>query len=355
MGVSIKKIKTPEIIYSISVVLFIGSQFLPYYIETDFQYWWLLGGYVILFINFFYLGIPAVIAITVPIFLIHQVRKNFNHKKVIGAVLLAIIGCGLIILTSFIIPEFYSSITVSFEPGTVIGIITLFAIFLTSLRLLIFAKINLEAIVSKSIANLSSIYYRLTFKQVASQIGISSGKVQIIIEDMIMNGDLKAQITKDTLIFKNDLPSSLPQTIDIKDTIEEGKGMRVFLSYSTLDTDYFHISDIANMLESYPEIDRVLYWEADSGVNIVEYMERTLKECNVFILFCTENSWNSRAVTDEWQAAFQLRKKDILKIFPVYEDERFIPALLTPLLNVKFPQNSFNEFMTKLYQEILRE
>jgi len=121
-----------------------------------------------------------------------------------------------------------------------------------------------------------------------------------------------------------------------------------------LDSDYFRIAEIAKKLEKYNEIDKVLYWEADSGENIVEYMERTLKECSVFILFCSQNSLNSRAVTDEWQAAFQLRKKDLLKIIPVYEEECHIPALLTPLLNVKFDKDNLDEFTEILFKEILR-
>lgn len=84
-------------------------------------------------------------------------------------------------------------------------------------------------------------------------------------------------------------------------------------------------------------------------------MEKTLKECNVFVLFCSENALNSLAVTDEWQAAFQLRKKGLLKIVPVYEDEDYIPALLTPLLNVKFSKDNFIDFIINLYHEVLRE
>jgi len=129
----------------------------------------------------------------------------------------------------------------------------------------------------------------------------------------------------------------------------------IFLSYSTTDSGHFRMPDIAEALKNYSEIDKILYWEADSGENIVEYMEKTLKECNIFVLFCSQNALNSLAVTDEWQAAFQLRKKGLLKIVPVYEDEKYIPALLTPLLNVKFSEDSFIDFIIDLYHEILRE
>ena len=132
------------------------------------------------------------------------------------------------------------------------------------------------------------------------------------------------------------------------------KGFNVFLSYSTLDSEYFQISELVSRLETYPKMDKIFFWEADSGENIVEYMERILNISKVFVMFCSENCLKSKAVTDEWQAAFQLRKKGLMKIVPVYEDEQFIPKLLMPLLNVKFSKDDFDGFIDKLYEEILR-
>ena len=129
----------------------------------------------------------------------------------------------------------------------------------------------------------------------------------------------------------------------------------MFLSYSTLDSKYFQIPRIVKALEKFSEIDRVLYWEADSTRNIVDYMEVTLKESNTFVLFCSENSAKSSAVKDEWQAAFQLRKKGSIKIIPVYEKEEHVPVLLMPLLIVKFTKEDFWGFIEKLYKEILRD
>ncbi len=132
------------------------------------------------------------------------------------------------------------------------------------------------------------------------------------------------------------------------------KGFNVFLSYSTLDTEYFDIKEVAKRLESLPQIDKVFFWEVDSGENIVTYMERTLTITKVFVFFCSENSIRSKAVEDEWQAAFQMRKKGLMKIVPVYEKEDIIPFLLTPLLNVKFTKDNFDGFIQKLYEGILR-
>ncbi len=128
----------------------------------------------------------------------------------------------------------------------------------------------------------------------------------------------------------------------------------IFISYSTLDAEYFQINKIVKKLKKYPEIENVLYWERDSKENIVEFMDRTLKESDVFILFCSERSLNSAAVSDEWQAAFQRRKKGLIKMIPVYEDEKYVPPILGHLLNVKYTKDDFDSFIEKLHREILR-
>jgi len=70
-------------------------------------------------------------------------------------------------------------------------------------------------------------------------------------------------------------------------------------------------------LGKFPEIDKVFFWEKDCREDIVDFMERTLNLSKVFILFCSENAKNSKAVEDEWKAAFQLRKRRLMEIIPV--------------------------------------
>ncbi len=136
--------------------------------------------------------------------------------------------------------------------------------------------------------------------------------------------------------------------------IEKPKESSVFLSYSSLDTDRFQINRIAKELQRFPEINKVFYYTKDSGQNIVEYMEKTLGACNIFVLFCTEHSKKSRAVEGEWQTAYQLVKKDKMKIIPIYQDEEDVPLLLIPMLNVRYDKENFDGFINKLRQEILR-
>ncbi|MCK4380588.1 MAG: toll/interleukin-1 receptor domain-containing protein, partial [Candidatus Lokiarchaeota archaeon] len=128
----------------------------------------------------------------------------------------------------------------------------------------------------------------------------------------------------------------------------------LFISYSTVDRDYFQIKKLVKELKKYPNINQVSYWERDSKANIVEFMDKTLEVSNTFILFCSENSLKSNAVKDEWQAAFQMRKQGLIKLIPVYEEQEHIPKLLWHLLNVKYNPDDFKGFVENLYKEILR-
>jgi len=132
------------------------------------------------------------------------------------------------------------------------------------------------------------------------------------------------------------------------------RGMNVFFSYATIDTNYYKIADIAQCLERYPDIEKVFYWEVDSKENIVKYMEQTMQISKVFVLFCSANALKSKSVEDEWQAAFQLRKKRTMKIVPVYENDAEIPLLLGHILNVRFNMSDIEGFVEQLYKEIMR-
>lgn len=126
----------------------------------------------------------------------------------------------------------------------------------------------------------------------------------------------------------------------------------IFLSYSTLDSTQFQIPKVAKSLKTYPSILKVLYWESSSGENIVRFMERALRRADVFILFCSENAKKSKAITGEWEAAYQMERKGSVKIISVYEKEDSIPVLLLPLSKMKYSKDSFEEFIERLYQEI---
>lgn len=201
------------------------------------------------------------------------------------------------------------------------------------------------------VLNYSSKLARLELMDVSEKSGISDQKlIEKIILDMIDNREINAEY------FSKSKSIAFYQEKDLKPTTAQAemKQLRVFLSYSTLDAKHFRIADIVKALEKYPEIKKASYWQADSKTNIVEFMEDTLKSTDVFVLFCSQNSVKSNAVKDEWQAAFQVRKKGLMKIVPVFEKEELVPFLLMPLLNVKYEIDNFDGFIEKLHEEILR-
>ncbi|MBY8985302.1 MAG: TIR domain-containing protein [Candidatus Lokiarchaeota archaeon] len=206
--------------------------------------------------------------------------------------------------------------------------------------------------IKNTILNYGSKLARLELMDITEKSGIQDIKIiEQVVLDMIKNREINAEYFSSSKSI-----AFYQQEKDIKQTSiqEEVKKLRVFLSYSTLDAEYFKIAEIVKTLEKYPEIKKASYWQADSKQNIVEFMEDTLKNTDVFVLFCSKNSVKSGAVKDEWQAAFQMRKKGMLKIVPIYEEEDDIPVLLWQMLNVKYSKDNFNSFIDKLHEEILR-
>lgn len=204
--------------------------------------------------------------------------------------------------------------------------------------------------IKQTIENLSIKFTRLQLTDIAEKSAI---KDEALIKNVILEMIKKKEIHGE--YFASSKALALEVTTPISKRVGEKKrDLNVFLSYSTLDTDYFQISKIVRRLEIYSEINKVFIWEADSGENIVSYMEKTLKKTNVFVLFCSTNSIKSKSVEGEWQAAYQLNKDGLMKIVTVYEKDEHIPYLLKPILNVKFTKDKFDVFIEKLYGEILR-
>lgn len=127
----------------------------------------------------------------------------------------------------------------------------------------------------------------------------------------------------------------------------------IFLSYSTDDADFFKISEIARQLEDYPDINKVFYWQKDSGQNIIEYMETFLEKSRVFILFCSPKSKESKSVKLERGAAIQLSQEERMRIIPVFINPLDIPLLIKPFLGVEYP-NDLDKFIPRLYEEVMR-
>lgn len=112
-------------------------------------------------------------------------------------------------------------------------------------------------------------------------------------------------------------------------------GLRVFISYATIDSKAFMVSKIANALEKFPEIDDVLIWEKDTKEDIIDYMNENLEICDILLLFCSENALVSDPVKLEWKTAIITNKI----IIPVFNDPKDIPTLLKSKLGVKYNGN----------------
>jgi len=129
------------------------------------------------------------------------------------------------------------------------------------------------------------------------------------------------------------------------------KGVIIYVSYSTKDSNRYRIAIISKELKKMPKIQDVLYWEEDMNDDIYLYMENNIKNCDVFLLFCSQNALNSNPVTMEWQAALKINKK----IIPIFTEESEIPALLSTKLGVCFKESNLQDTLTNIYHLIMKK
>jgi len=129
------------------------------------------------------------------------------------------------------------------------------------------------------------------------------------------------------------------------------KPLKVFMSYSTKDSEIFDVPLISRTLESksYPEIEKVLYCQRDAGENWVDYMNENIPKSDVFLLFCTPNIYESRYIKDEWQTAYN---KDI-PIIPVFVNRKHIPDIISNRNGIEFDQFNKAEAIHNLCDFIL--
>jgi len=143
-------------------------------------------------------------------------------------------------------------------------------------------KLELDPIkkVKQTITNFSRKFARVQLADISEKSAIKDeALIEKVVLEMIRNKDIHGEYFASSKALAFEVGASISES-------ETEKEIHVFLSYSTLDTDHFEISRIVRRLGIYPEIRNVYFWEADSGENIVSYMEQTLKKTNVFVLFC---------------------------------------------------------------------
>ena len=127
-------------------------------------------------------------------------------------------------------------------------------------------------------------------------------------------------------------------------------GLIIFLSYSHRDAAQFQISRIARELSREPQFDDILYSQRDVHENFIKYMNDTLSQCHVVILFCSQISMASEYVEAEWTAAKSMK----IPIIPVYRHLEEVPPLLRPHNAVPFLPEDMGTFLATLKDAILK-
>lgn len=127
-------------------------------------------------------------------------------------------------------------------------------------------------------------------------------------------------------------------------------GFKIFISYSTADSEQFQVERFATDLQKYPNIGEVLIWEKDSKDNIIGYMNENLEKCDVLLLLCTDNSKKSKPVILEWSAFLAADKR----IIPIFDKVNNIPFILKSMLGLECKGSLLN-VIDKAHQLILKK
>jgi len=133
--------------------------------------------------------------------------------------------------------------------------------------------------------------------------------------------------------------------------IKDVKKILVFVSYATIDAEFFKVREIAENLTKKKEITEVLYWQEHMKDNIIKYMSDNLGKCDVVLLFCSPNAFASKPVEEEWTAAAKLGKP----IIPIFNNPDHIPPILTTRLGIQFDSFDFEKNIKGIYDLILKK
>ncbi len=216
-------------------------------------------------------------------------------------------------------------------------------------------KIKIEN-AKKFIIDLPNLYREINLDDLVLRTGLKKADILKIIETLILNGELKAEIRGDILKLKREpeiitsAEGYISETSTIQE-IEKKEGMQIFVSYATRDADLYKIPDLARKLEEFNEIGEVLYWQEDMHDSIIEYMNDNLKRSDVVLLFCSPNALDSVPVKKEWMAAEAIQKP----IVPVFIKPEHIPTLLSDRLGIEFDSFDLQKNVQEIYELILKK
>jgi hypothetical protein len=145
--------------------------------------------------------------------------------------------------------------------------------------------------------------------------------------------------------------SLISKELPSKIVLDEKKGIKIFVSYATVDDEIYKISKIAEELEKYEYIEDVMFWQEDMKDNIIKYMSENLDKCDTFILFCSPNALNSKPVEKEWTAADAIG----VPIIPVFIKTEHIPTILKSRLGIEFNTFDFQKNIENLHDMIIKK
>ncbi|MFX0095646.1 MAG: toll/interleukin-1 receptor domain-containing protein [Candidatus Hodarchaeota archaeon] len=100
--------------------------------------------------------------------------------------------------------------------------------------------------------------------------------------------------------------------------------VKVFFSYATVDEEKFNIPELAELLETKPNIEKVFYWGRDSTGSIIKYMEDSITAANTCIFFYSPDASKSKPVEQERDMAVYLGKH----IIPLFNNIDEVPLSL---------------------------
>ena len=124
------------------------------------------------------------------------------------------------------------------------------------------------------------------------------------------------------------------------------EGLIIFISYASEDLNRFRIPEIADYLESQPEIRKVYYWERDndSSQTLVEYMEESILNSDIILIVSSQHSLTSTPVKKETEFALI----NNIRIIPIFQDIEKVRPFIRIYRGVEFNNYHFNQFLDNL-------
>ncbi len=294
-----ERLKLIRIIYLISIITFFGSSFIPYLVH-----WYTGQPYYQFFMVVFYFIVKLIIS------LVFMISFLVTYRTIRLANSIA--GIGIIVMGFF----FFADIATFLSPGDEY--------------------------------NPNESWLGLGF-----YMGIISYGVIIWINLLLSKYEkarIKSLIAAGTQIKYVEVP--IKQSVEAKSIKTENTEVKRsyigFFSYSMRDSQLFNIKKIAESLQSYKEIDEILWCEEDTRDNFIKYMDENIGKCDVMILFCSPNALESGFVEDEWMAAHAMKKP----IIPVFLNIEHVPPLLRARIGVEFDVFNFKKNIKEIYNTI---